>query len=500
MCIIRLLFVAWIDIVHTAYLCDRSEASTIPTLLVAPPQAPKNNDSDSDSDRSIYGNNVGDHRAIYQDGTWVAVDHDTTGGYYEEEWYDDEEDMDPQDAYYKSLLVRYDTLRKTLATADPQELAALVKANPQKYANVRLPYYKSDWRYAFDNKFPTPALVAQIDDKTLYRALEYLAEVLAVNETISKQKSTWAWTLLALVGERGTLDFYREGRVRELGHKAGQLSIRLRNGEYHRAYEREEDSDEESGIDGEDQDNELSWLGDDEDDRDSLIDVGDQWDSSTEPKPTEPGPPADEMAISEDEGEVKEDTLEDEEEPSALEAARARLLAQLGDNLVKESIPDRKVPAHQLKGKRHRHNGKVCRDPACRVHRKANLQAAQDEKHKVATASSPTKPSKKAQLPANVQQQDTNPKSSSAGEGNATVQEELKGREEKQSHQATASSMQQVDASASPEPTDSRSAPCDSKLSKEEGVLNTKVAVDMILTVVGDRYGQRDLLRFREAW
>jgi hypothetical protein len=34
----------------------------------------------------------------------------------------------------------------------------------------------------------------------------------------------------------------------------------------------------------------------------------------------------------------------------------------------------------------------------------------------------------------------------------------------------------------------------------QEVDLNTRVTIDMILTVVGECYGQRDLLRFRETW
>lgn len=487
---------------HTAYLCDRSEASTIPTLLVAPQQPPKDGkrDRDRDRDRSAYSNGVGDHQTVYQDGTWVAVDHDAAGDYYEDDWYDDEEDIDPQDAYYKGLLARYDTLRNTLASADPKILAALVKANPEKYADIRLPYYKSDWRYAFDNKIPTPALVAQIDDTTLYRALEYLAEVLAVGETISRQKSTWAWTLLALVGDRGTLGYYREGKVRELGHKAGQLGIRLRNGEKNHVYEDIEQSVEESGAEEEDMGDEYGQKSDQEDDG-SLMDISNQLDGSTEPKPAEPSHPANNVAMSDDEGEIQEDTPEDEEEPADLEAARARLLAQLGDNLVTESIPDRKVPAHQLLGKRHRHNGKVCRDPNCRVHRQAALQNAQGEKQKVATASSSTNSPQGVRLGANAQREETRSETLSAGKSNMAVTEGSKDEEEKYSQRAVPSSMQHNGATDSPKPTDNPPVPCNTNQEDEEkAILNTRVTVDMILTIVGDRYGQRDLLRFREVW
>jgi hypothetical protein len=278
------------------------------------------------------------------------------------------------------------------------------------------------------------------------------------------------------------------------------LGIRLRNGEKNHAYEEAEQSVEESGAEEEDMVNEDGQESDQEDDG-SLMDIGNQLDGSSEPKPAEPAHPANNVAMSDDEGEIQEDTPEDEEEPADLEAARARLLAQLGDNLVTESIPDRKVPVHQLLGKRHRHNGKVCRDPNCRVHRQAALQNAQGEKQKVATASSSIKSPRGARLGASVQREDKKPDTSSAGKSDMAVSEGSKDDEEKYSQRGVPSSMQHNGVADSPKLIDNVPVPCNTKQEDEEkAILNTRVTVDMILTVVGDRYGQRDLLRFREVW
>ncbi|KAF2438710.1 hypothetical protein P171DRAFT_525835 [Karstenula rhodostoma CBS 690.94] len=566
-----------------AYLRSvRSEASTIPTLLVAPPQAPKN----GERDRSTYNDGVGDHRVRFHEGTWVAVDDDADRGYYDEddEW-SQHDDIDPQAAYYNSLLRRYTALRNRLANADPRELAALVKADPEKYANVRVPYYKSDWRYAFDNKYPTPALIAQLDDKGLYRALEYVSEVLIIGDTISKQKSCWIWTLLALAGDSGTLDYYKVGRIRELGHKAGQLSIRLRSGERRDAHRLEEGDDAEQWeVEGEGDEEEVEFDGEPEaretpsapqeqrqgvkggevveveEDYEPPLDIGGHFDGAAEQQTqAPPAQPAnkgheDDMSSSEDEGEIKDDDAE-EDTPADLEAARARLLAQLGDNLVTDSIPDLKVPAHQLREKqqahgeqrqngRHRHNGKWCKDPSCQMskarqeaHRRAALRATQGAK---TNGSSPATPSqaKESMKPTQTTQR----------------QEEQPAKQPKRSHeQALAEARKQ--AVGLPEDTDpatflasldpelrravladqdvsllaklppeiaaearyyngvndvseqqseqesSRDLDSEGKNAKEVDVdLNTRVTIDTILTVVGECYGQRDLLRYREAW
>lgn len=487
----------------------------------------------------MYNNGVGDHRAVYQDGMWAAVDYDAAEGYYDEEWYEDEEDMYPQDAYYLSLLARYQALRNTLATADPQELAVLVKADPKKYANVRLPYYKSDWRYAFDNKYPTPALVAQIDDKTLYRAMEYLAEVLTINDTISKQKSTWIWTLLALVGERGTLDFYREGRIRELGHKAGQLSIRLRSSERqrHKDFEEHEEQGAEEwevegeGTDGQDDDDEgeseagqecdvqvgvtapdsshqtdADGVEDGEvEDDESPTHIGAQLDGS-DSKPADPTVSADQtnednaMSTSTDEGEIQ-----DEDEPADLEAARARLLAQLGDNLVKDSIPDEKLPDQQFKGTRHRHNGKVCRDSSCRMHNKARLEAhrragvraAQGGKKDVVEARSSANNGRERET--STHGTASHQASPSNHNGDVPSTEDAS---KQLSRDGVSVSPAQEDGATDSSHSNTQNSPVRAAEPNDKADIqvNTRVTIDMILTVVGECYGQRDLLQYRETW
>lgn len=556
-----------VDIEHTAYLCDRSEASAIPTLLVAPPQAPK----DLERDRSMYNDGTGDHRAIYEDGTWVAVDDEADEWDYDEddEWSQYEEDIDPQAAYYRSLLKRYNTLRNTLASADPKELAAMVKADPDKYANVRVPYYKSDWRYAFDNSYPTPALVYQLDDKSLYRALEYVTEVLAMGDTISKQKSCWIWALLALVGDSGTLDYYKVGRIRELGHKAGQLNIRLRSGERRDAHRDQQDDDAEDwevdgeGVDEEDGHDETEpgeestpqttapeeqregledgEVDEDEDgeDYEPPVGLGGQTDGASEcqssaqpPRPAKKGQEDEDMSMSEDEGEIQDDQPQPEDAPDDLEAARARLLAQLGDNLVKEEIPERKIPAHQLRknqqaagearqGGRHRHNGKVCRDPACRMnkqrqeaHRKAAMRAAQGGRNHVDKPARSLDTAQDIRSGADQQQRAPSTKLSmvddydkpeipraqdatvTAQAGDSDMQPEL-------TTGSSSSSRVNDPGVAFEPPMNAKESSSDSDSEEATGKevdTNTSVTIDMILTVVGECYGQRDLLRFREVW
>ncbi|KAJ4358654.1 uncharacterized protein N0V89_003238 [Didymosphaeria variabile] len=626
-----------------AYLRSvRSEASTIPTLLVAPPQAPRHNELD----HSMYHDGVGDHRAVYQDGTWVAVDEDVDVEYYDEDedWSQYEDDINPQEGYYTSLLRRYKALRSTLANADPKELAALVKADPEKYANVRVPYYKSDWRYAFDNKYPTPALVAQIDEKSLYRTMEYVSEVLITGDTISKQKSCWIWTLLALAGDSGTLDYYKVGRIRELGHKAGQLSIRLRSGVRRDADGVEKEGDAEDwevegeGVDEDEQDENENGKGAEakesrltpevqrhaiedgeggnhEEEYEPPTDIGGQSYGATEQKlavyasqPSNKGHEEKNISISEDEGEIEEDEPEVEDTPADLEAARARLLAQLGENLVTEAVPNLKIPAHQLRGKqahveprqggRHRHNGKWCKELSCQMnkgrqeaHRKAALRATKGVMANRSRSETSLQSRQDTQSAANQQRQNNAseeppaPASADASTYEPAVLSIPQATEDTSRSSAIENEAEALGEAPAAEKIDPaafliflhsaiqgdlsdgeaeilrefppelaleahsffnrddgtgtdedflRQLPPDIAASVREGIrinrigsvserraidvewesssdrederrveevdLNTRVTIDMILTVVGECYGQRDLLKFREVW
>ncbi|KAJ4286834.1 hypothetical protein N0V90_013086 [Kalmusia sp. IMI 367209] len=551
-----------------AYLRSvRSEASNIPTLLVAPPNVPEN----GERDRFMYNNGVGDHRAVYHDGTWVAVDDDGAGGYYDDcdDWSQTSVDLDPQVAYYQSLLARYEALRQTLAKADPKELAALVEANPEKYTDVTPPFHKPHWRWEFDNKYPTPACVAQIDERNLYRALEFVAEVLARNDTISKQKSCWIWTLLSMAGDVGTLDYYKVGRIRELGHKAGQLSIRLRSGKGRNLFKDDNEEDVENwNVDGEGTDGQYDgsdehqlchgaivqdeMLAQEEKEPGAAKEVeninrgvqvvatqnGAQYDGSVEQAAIPRTPEKvnnsdvteDVTSGSEDEGEIEDDGPQSEDGPVDMEAARARLLAQLGDRLVTTSIPDPIIPPHQLKpnqqthgeprqGGRHRHNGKVCKDLSCQVnkrrqetHRKAGLRAAQSKATNARNPASPRKTSEAGQPEANEQYREARGAKLGAGEEvRCAYDEPPEGSKSLPSGGIKAegvvllNQVQHVEATGAVSKEIDTKQDTDKDLNPESGSahtidLNTRVTIDMILTVVGECYGQKDLLRFREVW
>jgi hypothetical protein len=555
-----------LTIEHTAYLCDRSEASTIPKLLVANPEVDNN-----ELDRSMYTSGRGDHRAVYHDGTWVAVDPDASLQ-TEDHWSEDSADLDPQEQYYRSLLRRYEALRVTLANADPKELAALVEANPSQYTNIQPPSSRKAWLSTLDRDFPTPARVVHINEWNTFCALQYCAETLDRYETISKQKSCWIWTLLALAGEKGTLDYYRAGRIRDLGHKAGQLSVLLHSGARPRPPSDDEYEDVEEwhadgeGTDGEDEQQDaeskisttgngivtqvppdaeeheldeegevIELPGHDQAGTESIgaqVDGTDEREADVHSQPNQTNSDSDDsadMSMSDDEGEIQEDDEAEVRDGCAgLEEARARLLAQLGDRLVQPSVPPPKGPrpGSQLQsasrhGPRHRHNGKVCHDSTCRATDRprkdgSSGNASQAGQQKESPGSRPAQPPAKvyaSRAEAELQRQkmrddilakaklSDGPDHGDASATSASVPGETisSPKNSKGMSRAQASSNFQGGAGHG---TKGKSEE-DSSDNVDETIpvdINTRVTIDMILTVVAECYGQRDLLHYREPW
>jgi hypothetical protein len=444
----------------------------------------------------MYNSGRGDARALYEDGAWVArADHDASYSREDSSIYS--EDLEPQEQYYRKLLCRYEMLRKKVEQL-PRTSSNASKANGPKNTATKIPKDRHSWLYVLDREYPAPALVSQMSEQDVFRGLKYCAQSLDRFRSITKQKSCWIWALLAKSPEVGTLDYVRVGNIRDLGHKAGQLGMRLRNGmdqDSDSDYESEEVEKWEPDGDGiEENDDEDSSSGEriNDDEHQTAEPVAKEKEVAQVPN-VEKRSDADsgaEMSISEDEKETQEDAQ------VTLEEAKARLLAQLGDRLVQpraESTP--RAPANDRgralaparngrrrntsslssrsasppRTKRHRHNGKVCHDPLCSKsgpQRKANQKAVarQDAQNESYTPNKRPFPSR---AEAELQRQQLRERE---------LEAELEAQEE--SKEEKVENIPEVDI---PD-------------------LNSKVTIDMILTIVAECYGQKDLLRFRDNW
>ncbi|KAF2265302.1 hypothetical protein CC78DRAFT_532514 [Lojkania enalia] len=333
------------------------EESLLPWLFSAPPLEAE----DGAVDESMYNNDHGDKGILYRDGIFIARGFDSST-HASASASESSEGLDTQEQYYRQLLKRYKNLRKSLALATPQALAERAKAHPSVLADSRLPQSKREWNDLLDNQYPTLAQMCRFGEESIFRTIGNCARSLDRLEEISKQRSCWIWALLAKVGEMGTLDYTRVGAIRILANKAGQFSIRLRNGA---TPQRVDDDDENEYLDSWDLEDQGAGVENMDDRIDSFEEESDRDGETNSIKgksPTE-NTQSDQHPVSSNQSstiikpiknadkreESKWEEADDENSnmsmsedgkitnPSAttkLEAARARLLAQLGDRLV----------------------------------------------------------------------------------------------------------------------------------------------------------------------
>lgn len=323
-------------------------------------------------------------------------------------------------------------------------------------SSAKIPSNRHEWLYTIDREFPTRSQIYQVDEKSVRRGLEYCAHAMLRFETISSQKSCWIWTLLALSGDVGTLDSQKMSHIRDLGSRAGEMSVRL-----HSSSTCQTNEPEGAALDGD---------GEDEEQRDDLeaafcdaagVDGCDLEKGYVQPHVSaelQQGTDNPHEAVSRSQHklhshasspgksdvliEIHESTNTDTNDDT-LERARARLLAQLGDNLVQAGIPTSTVEM----------------DDTRLLHLGQPQQGTNESQHGSQIRAIPSR-------------------------AEAERQRQLMRMEDS----ATASLRE--------------STPSNTKVytAGDDIDLNTRVTIDMILTIVAECYGQRDLLKFRQPW
>ncbi|KAI0521016.1 hypothetical protein F5B22DRAFT_34143 [Xylaria bambusicola] len=256
-----------------AYLRSvRTQASTIPHVLVAtkagpppPPQAPTRageDDEEQPADRTIYENGIGDFRGYYQDGAYVACpdgrwgDCDENEELYEGDYDGDdreqtksENDNDPdasesdddrprnssadeiRDAYFTSITNRYITLRKLLQTEPPDTaLRVLPATNPSEVGEwKRGADTFQKWEGRLRTTDPLPAQIAAMHKDSVFRLIRVIltCKFLRKRAQLRERTSRWIWALLARLPDAGELDYMEVGYVRELGKRAVLMMVSL---------------------------------------------------------------------------------------------------------------------------------------------------------------------------------------------------------------------------------------------------------------------------------
>ncbi|KAK7985258.1 hypothetical protein PG996_005501 [Apiospora saccharicola] len=270
-----------------AYLMSvRKEAHGIPNLLVASKPIGPSNES---VDRSIYADGKGDFRGFYQDGAYTALPdeyydeeeydeteeaeattadglktEDVTNGDYDEEYSDDASLGRPRnsnideihEAYYGSLKRQYLNLRQMLHSTPPDSLvASLPSDNPTEVDNFGAsPDAFRQWTGRVMNTDPLPAQIASIHKDGVIRLLRIIltGKFLRKGQELHERTSRWLWALLARLPDKGELYYQEIGWIRELGKRAVLFMVSLAEAEIlHQDYDVRgtKDSDDGDGLD-----------------------------------------------------------------------------------------------------------------------------------------------------------------------------------------------------------------------------------------------------------
>ncbi|KAI1821420.1 hypothetical protein F4861DRAFT_551897 [Xylaria intraflava] len=255
-----------------AYLRDvRTQAATIPHVLVArkagpnlPPRtnSPLSRPEETDDeivDRTIYEDGVGDFRGYYEDGAYVAYPENYWDGedneHYDEDQGEGEQDVELEDtdesdtsesaesrprnssadeirdAYFASITERYLTLRKVLQTKPPNNaLLALPATNPTEVEEGKRGVgIFEQWGARLRGTDPLPAQIAAMHKDSVFRLLRVVlvSKFLRKRTQLRERTSRWIWALLARLPDMGELDYMEVGCIRELGKRAVLLMVSL---------------------------------------------------------------------------------------------------------------------------------------------------------------------------------------------------------------------------------------------------------------------------------
>ncbi|KAI9840994.1 MAG: hypothetical protein M1837_001069 [Sclerophora amabilis] len=218
----------------------RSEARGVPDLLVAP--------KDTDDVDLGRGRGRGGDEEVDDYDPGGRGDGDADGGYYFDGAYTaapdpetsgrvsggrgrgrEDEDGEPQDIYHTALLLRYRLLRANLRCWPPPEALAALDVDHPSYipGNPKVTLWR--WRRLLRTTDPLPAQVARMAPDTVFSLLKVLTTgFLRRNANISARTGRWLWALLGRVEDVGCLVSGDVGVVRELGKKAVWVAVGAR--------------------------------------------------------------------------------------------------------------------------------------------------------------------------------------------------------------------------------------------------------------------------------
>jgi hypothetical protein len=234
-------------------LPGRNEADAIPIVLTAPksPIIP----GEEDSEEAIYNAGFKDTRGYYEDGAYIATpligpvlpsdhayDHNDEE-YNEEDWdegyddgndeYDGDDDYEehhfprsvtPLEAYTKSLLSRFHTQRTILHASPPATAVQgldftkclILPKDERKHFNA--------WCRAIESIDPSPVQLSTMKNETVIVLIQMATRSMRRNTNVPQRFSAWVWGLLVRLDER-TLDGSDVSTLRSLGLRAAWMRL-----------------------------------------------------------------------------------------------------------------------------------------------------------------------------------------------------------------------------------------------------------------------------------
>lgn len=194
----------------------------MPNLLVAPVSPTSEPSKDSLYEDYPHG--------YYADGAYTAIPAphppNFKGGHQELE---EDEDLDPQDAYYASLLSRFSALSTTLQSPNPTPPAPDSTPKPHLRSNSSVKY----WRKALLQTTPTMHQLSQMWQEAVIRGLEILEDLITsgnLKGAKGRNLGAWAWGLLGRCREVGCMGSEEVGVLRRVGKRAVYVLRRIAAG------------------------------------------------------------------------------------------------------------------------------------------------------------------------------------------------------------------------------------------------------------------------------
>jgi Survival motor neuron (SMN) interacting protein 1 (SIP1) len=226
----------------------RSEAKSVPHILVGHNQAAKAEEGNS------YSEEEDAEGGYYEDGAFIAAPEATSKLAASASTA-----PDAQEAYYFSLATRFRELRTLLYETPPlSAIEALTSDQP-----ISLPpdsaRAQQRWRFLLQHQQPQMAQLACMDMETVLEVVKLLKGLLAGTVRSRSQKKierlgAWIWGVLGRCSDAGQLGSEEISELRELGKRAVGLlvGIRDRSGRVY-GYQEEEEEKEGEEEEGEEE-------------------------------------------------------------------------------------------------------------------------------------------------------------------------------------------------------------------------------------------------------